>query len=96
MGKCSKCGEKIRYNAFKKLKGVIYCLKCAPEDRISTKLAETVNSAKLDFDELRSAMEEPVKIIEGQTVEELKEEITEQLAKPRKKRSKKRSKKVNK
>lgn len=29
MGKCTICGEKIRYNRFKKISGKVYCLECA-------------------------------------------------------------------
>lgn len=63
MGKCSKCGNKILYNAFKKIKGVIYCLKCAPEERISKKLADTVTDAKLSFGEFEDAMKEVALVV---------------------------------
>jgi DNA-directed RNA polymerase subunit M/transcription elongation factor TFIIS len=58
MGKCSVCGNKILYNAFRRIKGVIYCFKCKPEERISKKLADTVTDAKLSFDEFKDAMKE--------------------------------------
>ena len=64
MGCCSKCGNKIRYNAFKKIKGIIYCLKCVPKECVSSKLFDTVNSAKLDFDEFQKSMEKVTAIVE--------------------------------
>lgn len=58
MGCCSKCGNKIRYNAFKKIKGIIYCLKCVPKE------SYTVSCAKLDFDKFQSAMQSATAIVE--------------------------------
>ena len=84
MGKCSKCGNKILYNAFKRIKGVIYCLKCAPEEKtIGKTLADTVSEAKLDFDEFQGAMNEVSMIVIDEAVNVPKKK------KPRKKRSKK-------
>ena len=49
MGKCSVCGNKILYNAFKRVKGIIYCLKCVPKESITIMFDEAVN---VDFSEL--------------------------------------------
>ena len=87
MGKCSMCGKKIEYNSFKVVKGVVYCLKCKPEKRISKKI-NVISSAKLDFDEFQSAMKDValITVNESPSVEK----------KPKKrKRSKKKTKKVN-
>ena len=62
MGKCSVCGKKILYNAFKKIKGVIYCLKCVPKETVMI-----VNTAKLNFSEFEEAMKETVSIVNNGT-----------------------------
>jgi len=59
MGKCSICGNKIMYNAYKKVKGVIYCLKCVPKEEAkfeTTALTETIKNAGVDFDELQKVL----------------------------------------
>ena len=50
MGKCSKCGNKILYNAYKKIKGVIYCLKCVPKEETITVMFDEAKN--VDFTEL--------------------------------------------
>lgn len=84
-----KCGEKIRYNAFKKIKGVIYCLKCKPEERISKKLADTVSEAKVTFDELQSVMKNVTVVTDRPKPDS---NIIVTLGESPKKKSKKRSK----
>jgi len=50
MGRCSVCNSKIMYNAYKKVKGVIYCLKCVPkEEAVTIMFDETVDA---DFSKL--------------------------------------------
>ena len=88
MGRCYKCKKPILYNSYQVIKGVVYCLKCKPEERITTKLLDTVSDAKLDFDEFQSAMKDValIAVNEPPSVEK----------KPKKrKRSKKKTKKVN-
>lgn len=98
MGKCSKCGNKILYNAYKKIKGVIYCLKCVPEKRISKKLADTVNEGKLAFNEFEEVMKETAIVAVNEELtkglsEPMKMTITTVEEKPKKKRSKKKARK---
>jgi len=82
MGKCSKCGNKILYNAFKKIKGVIYCLKCESEERISKKLADTVSSAKLDFDEFQGAMKEVALVVVNEEADKVNKRLAKELGEP--------------
>jgi len=82
MGKCSKCGNKILYNAYKKVKGVIYCLKCVPkEEAITIMFDETVD---VNFKELAETLAK----VPGKFV------VTTDEKKKPKKRSKKKSKKA--
>ena len=92
MGRCYKCKKPILYNSFKVVKGVVYCLKCKPEERITTKLLDTVSDAKLDFDEFQSAMKDVALIVvdeqtepefemNGESVDEIKETVDRVLEK---------------
>ena len=97
MGKCSKCGNKILYNAFKRIKGVIYCLKCVPkEEAITVMFDETIDGAKIDFTELAEELAKVPGTIVATTDEKLAKELGEPMKmtiKPKKKPRKK-SKKV--
>lgn len=46
MGKCSVCGNKIQYNEYKKIDGVVYCPDCvcfAPKkEAVDKKLAQAL------------------------------------------------------
>lgn len=67
MGKCSVCGNKILYNAFKRVKGVIYCLKCVPKkEAVTIMFDEVIDTSKLDFTELQEAMKEAGTLIIGE------------------------------
>jgi len=80
MGKCSKCGKKIWYNAFKKIKGVIYCLKCVPkEEAITIMFDETIDEAKVDFTELAEELAKVPGTIVATTDKELTKELGEPL-----------------
>ncbi len=63
MGKCSVCGNKIMYNAFKRIKGIIYCLKCVPSE------------SKTAYDEFQKDMEEVKTITDEKLTEALGEPI---------------------
>jgi len=91
MGRCYKCKKPILYNSFKVVKGVVYCLKCKPEKRISKKI-NVISSAKLDFDEFQSAMKDVALIVvdeqtepefemNGESVDEIKETVDRVLEK---------------
>ena len=85
MGRCSVCGNKILYNAFKKVKGIIYCLKCVPKEAVII-----VHTAELDFAEFEEAMKNASTVF--YSAEELKKAYVE---KPKKRKTqKKKSKKV--
>jgi len=87
MGKCAKCGKKIQYNSYKVINGVVYCLNCKPEERISKMLADTVSEAKLDFDEFQGAMNEVSMIVLDEAVNVPKNK------KPKKRKRSKKSRK---
>lgn len=98
MGKCSVCGNKILYNAFKKIKGVIYCLKCEPKPAVKMTfvkdaIEKTIADAKLDFAEFESAMKETAVIAVN---EELVKELGEPIKMTVKPKKRKKSKKVKK
>lgn len=46
------------YNAFEKIKGIIYCSKCVPKEA-----AIIINTAKLEFAEFEKAMKEAGTIV---------------------------------
>lgn len=73
MGRCSVCGKKIMYNAYKKIKGVIYCLKCVPEETVMI-----VDTTKLDFKGFEDAMKETALVV-----------VNEEPSKPRKRKPRK-------
>jgi recombinational DNA repair protein (RecF pathway) len=95
MGKCSVCGNKILYNAFKRIKGIIYCLKCVPKETIMI-----VDTTKLDFAEFRDAMKEVAIITVNEAEIAVNEKLAKELGEPMKmtvkpkKKSRKKSKKV--
>lgn len=98
MGKCSVCGNKILYNAFKKIKGVIYCLKCEPKPAVkmtfvTDAIEKTVADAKLDFTEFESAMKETAIVAVNENLAKELGEPMKMTIKPKKK-SRKKSKKV--
>lgn len=59
--KCEKCGKKIEYNQYKKVKGKVYCLKCA-EKNIAEKLFDAAKKVELDFKDFETDMNEVAKI----------------------------------
>ena len=103
MGKCSVCGNKILYNAFKKIKGVIYCLKCVPKEKPALKITfvkdameKTIKDAEIDFDKLRAAMKEPGILIADRELAKQLGEPMEMSITPIKVKNPKRKRKVGK
>ena len=93
MGKCSVCGNKILYNAFKKIKGVIYCLKCVPKEDVKIIIDEAID---VDFDKLQAAMKEPGILIADKELAKQLGEPMEMSVTPIKVKNSKRKKKVGK
>ena len=93
MGKCSVCGNKILYNAFKKIKGVIYCLKCVPKEDVKIIIDKAID---VDFDELQAAMKEPGILIADRELAKQLGEPMEMSITPIKVKNPKRKKKVGK
>lgn len=64
MGKCSVCGNKIQYNQYKKIDGIIYCLDCigyaSKEEEPCKTLAEVMQANK-EAEEERAEVEAEVK-----------------------------------
>ena len=67
MGKCSTCGRKIEYNKFKKIDGLIYCLKCV-EKKVAKIMFKTIKNAHVKFDEFEKAMDEAANSLTTPTV----------------------------
>ena len=88
MGRCSLCKEKIRYNAFKKIKGIIYCLKCVPEKPVlkATFVKDAIEKTISEAKTLECAMED-----KSAYDLELEDELKEEKKPKKRKRSKKKS-----
>lgn len=58
--KCAKCGERISYNSYKKVKGKYYCLDCKLETQVEEAAKEIQKYGIVGF---TSETEKPVKVI---------------------------------
>jgi hypothetical protein len=100
MGKCSACGKKIQYNQYEKVDGIIYCFSCyskrtrqiLDEGRTALDKALTIDTSKLNFDELKEAMEEPGKVAVDEKLTEALGEPVKIKVKPKKRDRSKRKK----
>jgi ribosomal protein L34E len=99
MGKCSICGEKIRYNRYKIIEGKVYCPNCNPplkgivihKERLKEFTGELIESSKpvkRSFDPMLDAKDEETIIANDPEIEI----ILDEKKKPKKRRKSKKVK----